>query len=156
MNWGRNKWFLAQAPGPGVGASNVQPIGDADTWINADPIHYFAKTWARAWTPVSRSGSGTEGNKGSGVVSSKSGLSTGAKAGIGVGATCVGFALIGILFFLVFRPSRLSRQKHHNLSRLTEPQEKDADHVPHELNAESPVFELGDGDAGPSYTRRII
>ena len=22
MNWGRNKWFLAQAPGPGVGASN--------------------------------------------------------------------------------------------------------------------------------------
>ena len=85
MNWGRNKWFLAQAPGPGVGASNVQPIGDADTSINADPMDHFAKTWARAWTPVSRSGSGTEGNKSSGVVSFKSGLSTELKVGIGVG-----------------------------------------------------------------------
>lgn len=23
MNWGENKWFMAQAPGPGIRASNV-------------------------------------------------------------------------------------------------------------------------------------
>lgn len=93
----------------------------------------------------------------------------------------MGFALIGTLISLVFRSSRLSRQEHHNLSRLTEPlpvqqydpsneyehltvQERDADQVPqqmghnilHEVSAESegqPIFELGDRD-GESFHAR--
>ena len=145
MNWGQNKWFMAQAPGPGVGASNVQPIGDFDTSINADPIDNFAKTWARNWTPVSQSESGTEGNKSSGVVSSKAGLSAGAKAAIGVGVTYP--------FYLIIRSFRLNRQRHHNLSLLTHVQEKDADHVPYELSADSQRFELGDGDAGTFHAQ---
>ena len=153
MNWGQNKWFLAQAPGPGVGSSNVQPIGDLDTYINADPIDNFAKSWGTNWTPVSQSGSGTEGNKSSGSVSSEAGLSTGAKATIGVGVTFVGFALIGTPFYLVFRSSRLSRQRHHNLSRLIDVQEKDADHVPYKLSADSQRFELDDRDAGTFHAQ---
>lgn len=181
MNWEQNKWFMAQAPGPGVGASNVQPIGDADTSINSDPIGNFATAWAKDWTPVSQSGTGKAGDKNPGGGSFKSGLSTGAKAGIGVGVAFVGFALIGTLISLVFRSSRLSRQEHHNLSSLTEPlpvqqydpsdeyehlalQEKDAVQVPqqmvwdisHEVSAESegqPNFELGDGD-GESFNAR--
>ena len=181
MNWEQNKWFMAQVPGPGVGTSNVQPIADADTSINADPISNFATTWARDWTPVMHSGSNTAGDKSPGSVSSKAGLSTGAKAGIGVGVAFVGFALIGALISVVFRSSRLSRQEHHSLSRLTEPlpvqqydpsteykylalQEKDADHVqqqldcdiPHEVSAESqtqPIFELDDRAAGSFHAR---
>ena len=169
MNWERNKWFMAQAPGPGVVASNVQPIGDGDISINSDPIGNFAGTWAMDWTAVSQSESGTAGG------SSKAGLSTGVKAGIGVGVTFVGFALIGTLIFLVFRSSRLSRQEHHNMSGLTESlpmqqydpsneyehlavQEKDADQVPqhlsydipHEVSDQSevqPIFEMGDRDS---------
>ena len=75
--------------------------------------------------------------------------------GSGLVATFVGFALIGILFSLGFRSSRPSRQRHHNLSRIDEPQEKDADHVLHELSANSPILELGDEDAGPLHAQRI-
>ena len=175
MNWGQNKWFMAQAPGPGVGASNVQPIGDADIAINSDPISNFATTWAKDWTAVSQSGNGTTG------ASAKASLSTGAKAGIGVGVALVGFALLGTLIFLVFRSSRLSRQRHHNMSPLTEPlpmqsydpsneyehfavQGKDVEPVPphmgndipHEVSNESevqPIFELGDRDGRSFHAR---
>lgn len=181
MNWEQNKWFMAQAPGPGVGASNVQPIGDADISINSDSISNFATTWARDWTVLSQSGSGTTGDDKSGRGSSKAGLSTGAKAGIGVGVVFVGFALIGTLVYLVFRSSRLSRQKHHNMSRLTEPlpmqqydpsneyehlavQEKDAElvpphmgyDIPHEVSDQSevqPIFELGDIEGESFHVR---
>ena len=44
INWGNHKWFIAQAPGPGVGASNIQGIGPNDVSINSDPIFNFAAT----------------------------------------------------------------------------------------------------------------
>ena len=53
MNWQEPKFFLAQAPGPGVGASNIRSIGPSDTSIGNDPIENFAGTWARNWTPLS-------------------------------------------------------------------------------------------------------
>lgn len=53
MNWQEAKFFLAQAPGPGVGASNIRSIGSSDTTIGNDPIENFAVTWARNWTPLS-------------------------------------------------------------------------------------------------------
>ena len=46
MNWGENKWFMAQAPEPRVGASNVQSIGLNDTAIKFYPIGNFGTTWA--------------------------------------------------------------------------------------------------------------
>lgn len=53
INWQVEKFFLAQAPGPGVGASNIIPIGPNDTPISTDPIEKFAATWARDWTALS-------------------------------------------------------------------------------------------------------
>ena len=52
MNW-QVEFFLAQAPGPGVGASNITPIGPTDTRISTDPIENFAVTWVRNWTALS-------------------------------------------------------------------------------------------------------
>lgn len=53
INWQVEKFFLAQAPGPGVGASRIIPIGPNDTPISTDPIENFAATWARDWTALS-------------------------------------------------------------------------------------------------------
>ena len=49
MDW-PVEFFLARAPGPGVGASNITPIGPTDTRISTDPIENFALTWAKGWT----------------------------------------------------------------------------------------------------------
>ncbi|KAL9064746.1 MAG: hypothetical protein Q9161_008675 [Pseudevernia consocians] len=49
MNW-QVEFFLAQAPGAGVGASNIIPIGPNDTRVSTDPIENCAMTWARDWT----------------------------------------------------------------------------------------------------------
>ena len=53
MNWQEEKFFLAQAPGPGVGASNIKSIGPNEIIISADPIENFAVTWARNWKSLS-------------------------------------------------------------------------------------------------------
>ena len=53
MNWQIPKFFLAQAPGPRVGTSNIKSIEPSDTMISADPIENFAVTWARDWTTLS-------------------------------------------------------------------------------------------------------
>lgn len=50
MNWQVEKFFMAQAPGPGVGASNIKSIEPNDTSISTDPIENFAVTWKRDWT----------------------------------------------------------------------------------------------------------
>ncbi len=56
MNWQEEKFFLAQAPGPGVGASNIRSMGPNDTMIGSDPIENFAATWASEWVTLSDSG----------------------------------------------------------------------------------------------------
>ena len=53
MNWQVEKFFLAQAPGPGVGVSNIKSIGPNEIIISADPIESFAVTWARNWKSLS-------------------------------------------------------------------------------------------------------
>ena len=50
MNWHVEEFFLAQAPGPGVGTSNIKTIGLNDTSISADPIENISETWERDWT----------------------------------------------------------------------------------------------------------
>lgn len=61
MNWQEETFFLAQAPGPGVGASKIQVIGAGDTTIGADPIENFAITWAKDWTALSDTEKGGNG-----------------------------------------------------------------------------------------------
>ena len=124
---------MAQAPGPGVGASSIQTIGPNDTAINSDPIGNFETTWTKDWTPISRSGgSSIKTVPSSG--SSSSGLSTGAKAGIGGGACLMGFALIGTALCLFIRMRRRKQNDPREQQNSPSPeyeyhtvQEKDAD-----------------------------
>ena len=119
MNWQLEKFFVAQAPGPGVGAANIQPIGTNDIPTTTDPIENFASTWARDWKVLSdindngntttgatngltnTSASDTKNRTASatGVASRQkgSGLATGTKAGIAVGAVVAGFVIAGVI-----------------------------------------------------------
>lgn len=91
---------MVQAPGSGVGASNVQIIGPNDTSIYPDPTNNFGTTWAKTWTPLLPSGTVSPGK------SSGSGPSSGAKIGIGIAGGLVGFAIIGVALSLIFRMLR--------------------------------------------------
>ena len=138
MNWQLEKFFMAQAPGPGVGASNIQPIGTNDIPVITDPIENFASTWARDWTVLSdtndngnntalptgnTSASDTKNRTASatGVASGQkanpgSGLASGTKAGIAVGAVVAGFVVAGVILL------SCSRRRKTAVS----PREKDA------------------------------
>lgn len=49
MNWDLEKFFLAQAPAPGVGPSQILEIGSKATTIDANAISNFYTTWADHW-----------------------------------------------------------------------------------------------------------
>ena len=134
MNWQLEKFFMAQAPGPGVGASNIQPIGSNDIPITTDPIENFASTWARDWTvlsdtndsgnttalptgatnePKNTSASDSKNLTASatGVASgqkanSASGLASRTKAGIAVGAVVAAFVVAGVILLSCSRRRR--------------------------------------------------
>ncbi|KAL2050284.1 hypothetical protein ABVK25_009392 [Lepraria finkii] len=165
MNWGENKWSMAQAPGSGVGASNVQTIGPNDTSINPGPTDNFGTSWAKPWTPLLPAGIVSPGK------SSGSGFSSGAKTGIGIAGGLVGLAIIGAALNLIFRMLRRRGPMEHQQrleSKMSEQQqqhdpsphyryhavgEKDAKQafetsmgLPHEVDGQSEVpvvFELG-------------
>lgn len=132
MNWQKEMFFLAQAPGPGVGASNIRPIGPNDNMINADPIENFGLTWARGWTELPNTDgrnstqllptSGAKGTSDTGNSknltanqpganidqngTSDSGMSRRAKVDIGVVVGAIVVAGVMLLFFL--RRSRIA------------------------------------------------
>ena len=133
MNWQLEKFFVAQAPGPGVGASNIQPIGSNDIPITTDPIENFASTWAGDWTvlsdsndngnttalptgatnePKNTAASDTKNLTASatGVASGQrapaSGLASGTKAGIAVGAVVAAFVVAGVILLSCSRRRR--------------------------------------------------
>ena len=131
INWGINKWFLAQAPGPGVGPANTQEIGPNDTSINSDPISNFAATWSKDWTPLSKSSSVSSNNTSSNNASSNNAssnnassnnassnsigspkanpskvLSINAKTIIGVGVSVGALAIAGVALFVYLRRRR--------------------------------------------------
>ena len=140
MNWQLEKFFLAQAPGPGVGPSNVQPIGSNDVPIATDPIENFATTWARDWTVLSDtddSGNTTKiptnatnepkntsasGSKNLTVSATSlasgtnappaSGLASRTKAGIAIGAVAGAFAIAGVLLLSLSRRRRVAVPPH--------------------------------------------
>ncbi|CAI7665513.1 unnamed protein product [Penicillium glandicola] len=95
-NWqegiGAGYWFLAQAPGPAIGSSNLQSIETSNTSLKAS-ANPWEETWDGSWVPLSSK-------------SSNSGLSTGAKAGIGIGCAIGGLGLIGLIVWVI-----ISRQK---------------------------------------------
>ena len=138
MNWQQGKFFLAQAPGPGVGASDVKPIGPNDITISSNPIEDFQVTWAREWkspsdtdndtnTTTSSTTIGPDGNlhtdnsKTSTATSasatrgqnstSESGMSSKTKAGIAVGAAVGALAVAGAVLLSRWRRGRLAGQR---------------------------------------------
>ncbi len=108
MNWGINKWFIAQAPGPSVGAINTQVIEPNDTSINSYPISDFAATWSNDWTPLSQS-SNASNSIGLPKASPNRGLSKNTKIGIGVGVSVGALAIAGFALFVYLRGVRRRR-----------------------------------------------
>ena len=130
MNWQEEKFFLAQAPGPGVGASNVKSISPEDVTIDSDPIGTFAVTWARQWKAFGNTednktafpttnGQGTSDTGNSRNLTtipttatngqsgaSKLGLSSRTKAGIAVGAVGGALAVAGAVLLFCMRGRR--------------------------------------------------
>ncbi|CAF9920969.1 hypothetical protein IMSHALPRED_005056 [Imshaugia aleurites] len=117
INWGNHKWFMAQAPGPSVGAADTQEIGPNDTSINSDAISNFAATWSKDWTPLSQSSNSSSNNTSSNNASPKSigtpksnpskGLPSNAKAGIGIGVSVGALAIAGFALFVYLRRRKI-------------------------------------------------
>lgn len=142
MNWQLSKFFLAQAPGPGAAAANLQPIQPADATIASNPISDFASSWQHSWTPIEASSD----NNGSGAAataqSSGSGLSSGAKAGIAVGVIVAVLALAAIIFICI------RRRKGGNVSSEQDPSHQAGDKEPYAFENFAPPKKDGQG---PSY-----
>ena len=167
-NWDANKWFMAQAPGPGIGPSNLRLIDRDDNAImTSDPIGNFETSWAQYWTPISHSGISPEktppnsSSTFSGADSSSSGLSNGAKVGIGLSTCSVGFALFGIALYVGIRIRKRRHigpaERHGRLTLRQEPrmvQEKDATTFIPEIGTgllpEMNALGVQEKDAGPA------
>ncbi|KAI2696427.1 hypothetical protein CBS147332_8994 [Penicillium roqueforti] len=108
-NWqegiGGGYWFLAQAPGPGIGSGVQQSIGVSDTSIQAS-ANSWEDSWDGYWVPLSSKSNSTLSTGSTVIGSSDPGLSTGAKAGIGIGCAIGGLVLIGIIAWAI-----ISRRK---------------------------------------------
>lgn len=151
MNWQMEKFFLAQAPGPGVGASNITPIGPTDVRISTDPIENYAVTWARDWAALS--GNSDTGNSKNTTANSTGaahgqngtsghGMSSKTKTGIAVGAVIGVLAVAGVLLLSYLRRGRTAVPS-------PPPQEKDASQVQDirvvELDVRTGLYEVGQG-----------
>ena len=142
MNWQKEKFFLAQAPGPGVGASNISSIQSNDTTINSDPIENFVTTWARNWEAISDNDNdnNTTPNPTHGQNEpSVSGLSSGAKVGIAVGVVVGVLAVAGAVWLFYMRrrmtgmpPQEIAVPKNQNI-------------FVHEKDGVAAIPEIGEG-----------
>ncbi|KAI4144147.1 MAG: hypothetical protein LQ340_006763 [Diploschistes diacapsis] len=109
INWNQNKFFLAQAAGPGAQQPDVQIIKPTDNSLQSNPDAAFLQTWQSKWTVLPANASSSSRNSTAVPVSSStsSGLSMGAQIGIGVGAGVAGLALIaGLIACLCIRSRR--------------------------------------------------
>jgi hypothetical protein len=57
VNYGTNKIWLAQAPGPDMVESQIVPIEQQDATIKTTRIENFEESWARHWDPLPTDGS---------------------------------------------------------------------------------------------------
>ena len=149
INWQQSKYFVAQAPGPGAAAPNLQPIEPTDATIASNPITDFASSWEHNWTPIAASSiNNTTGAAPTGPVSvptSKSGLSSGAKAGIAVGLV-VGVLLLAVVTMLCLRGRKSGKvPPDQHISHEEGVKEKDGFEisVPVEKDGQGLGYELG-------------
>ncbi|KAH7039650.1 aspartic peptidase domain-containing protein, partial [Microdochium trichocladiopsis] len=105
-NWGKETWWLAQAPGPNVPSASVIELGKDENTIKPSQ-NDWKESWSGSWkalttddvnsgqsvSPVNEGNNTTPANTGS------TGLSTGATAGMGVGIAIGALAIIGLAVF---------------------------------------------------------
>ena len=145
MNWQQEKFFLAQAPGPGVGASNIRPIQPKDITIKSDPIENFATTWARNWEDISDTDNdkNTTSNSTSPTNGQNehpaSGISSGTKAGIAVGVVVGVLAVAGAVLLFCMRRRRTGMPPQENVVP------KKSNIFVHEKDGVAAVPEIGEG-----------
>lgn len=139
VNWEQGKFFMAQAPGPAVGASQIVPMDPTATTIASNDISEFAGSWVgtQYWTALSlnsKAPSGGGGGGGRGAVR----LSGGAIAGIVVGAIIGAVLLLSVILFCVRRRRRSS------LNAAAALPADDEEHPPrvHEMPMESARHEI--------------
>ena len=128
VNWDQLKFFLAQAPGPNSGPSQITTIKSSDTDINANPIDTFQNSWSQTWTALpggtsSPPSSADGGNSTSAtpIQKSSSGLSDSAKIGIGVGIGILAVLLLAGVGLCLFRRRGRERQSATEQQHLQSP-----------------------------------
>ena len=172
-NWETGKFFLAQAPGPNSGPSQITTIQSTDKTINSNTIDTYTDSWSQKWTPLplspGTSDNSTAPSENSPLTTQSSGLSTGAKAGIGIGIAAVVLIAVATLIIYLFRRRRrrhdnnaqsppLQQRPHHELpisnagqyptdykDRYPIETYQQPFHPVHELDAPNVVHETGDG-----------
>ena len=136
INWDLRKFFLAQAPGPGVGSSQTQPISADAITINSNPIGDFNATWSRSWAPQYDSSQDNDQNE-------NGGLSAGDKAEIAIGAIVWAAVITTLLLFGV--PWRRTGKRRAETGELEVERMEGQTTMRHELEPQGPQ-ELGEGN----------
>ena len=174
MNWEKSQFFLAQAPGPGAAAPNIQAIASDATTIESDPISSFAASWDQTWTPIGTSAANSSGSSNSNAPpNGGSGLSVGAKAGIAVGIIVGVLAIAGLVIFLCLRKRRRGKAEAPSRSGIPEfstqegeattndpfqyipPVEKDGKKVDHELDSGDGLLQEIGTATGPTQSKHV-
>lgn len=142
MNWELEKFFLAQAPGPSVGPSQIQEISSKTTNITSNPISGFSTTWAKNWAPIIDSSAPKT------IQAMGTGLGRGAKAGIGVGVALGSIAVAAAVLFFFARRRRRNRVQHQDkyLSDREPIVDETQANRAHEIAGQEPK-EIGKGQA---------
>ena len=143
INWDQLKFFLAQAPGPNSGPSQITYIKTSDTTIGTNPIDTFQNSWSQTWTVLPGGGNSTSGSSADGGNSTSaspekhpsSGVSDSAKIGIGVG--------IGVLAVLLLAGVGLCLFRRRGSKMQTVPEQQ---HLP--LSPSSPMTHNGYDENG--------
>lgn len=134
VDWVSNgQWFLAQAPGPGVGTVPQQlPITEPS--LPATPENW-ANTWKSSWTPLPVTASSPEAPAATTSSATKN-LSGGAIAGIAIGAVAAVLTGLALGFFLY----RRRKSQTPSLSALLPGHKDDKSGRPHDYEEGPPQY----------------
>ena len=121
VTWDQGKFFLAQAPGPNSGPSQITTIQTSDITIQSNSIDTYTASWIDKWTPIPLPSSPSSSNSTNGTVETPSstkatGISSGAKTGIGIGIAAAAVILLGLLTACFV--ARRKRRRQHPIQQV--------------------------------------
>ena len=116
INWEAKKFFVAQAPGPNSGGSNVVSINPSDTTLKSPtPASSLAATWQGKWGPLPSGFSWTQYE--GGPVAASSSTDNGpneppaaVKIGVSIGGGIAFVILVALIIYLLIRMRRLQKR----------------------------------------------